>query len=84
VSFLGVQYETYDSPASGGKEVRWLGKPDPKPWSLPLYTSEPALDLTPAKAYWISSAKRRRDRAPAHPRRDDGDPGRAQDRCRST
>jgi hypothetical protein len=57
VSFLGVQYETYDSPASGGKEVRWLGKPDPKPWSLPLYTSEPALDLTPAKAYWISSAK---------------------------
>jgi hypothetical protein len=57
VSFLGVQYETYDSPASGGKEVRWLGKPDPKPWALPLYTSEPALDLTPAKAYWISSAK---------------------------
>jgi hypothetical protein len=57
VSFLGVQYETYDSPASGGKEVRWLGKPDPTPWSLPLYTSEPALDLTPAKAYWISSAK---------------------------
>jgi hypothetical protein len=36
--------------------VRWLGKPDPEPWSLPLYTSEPALDLTPAKAYWISSA----------------------------
>jgi hypothetical protein len=57
VSFLGVRYETYDSPASGRKEVRWLGQPDPEPWSLPLYTSEPALDLTPAKAYWISSAK---------------------------
>ncbi len=57
VSFLGVQYETYVSPASGHQEVRWLGKPDPTPWSLPLYTSEPALDLTPAKAYWISSAK---------------------------
>jgi hypothetical protein len=57
VSFLGVQYETYDSPASGGKEVRWLGKPDPTPWSLPLYAAEPSLRLTPAKAYWISSAK---------------------------
>ena len=56
-SFLGVQFETYDSPASGGHEVRWLGKPDPKPWSLPLYTSAPSLQLTPAKAYWISSAK---------------------------
>jgi hypothetical protein len=57
VSFLGVRYETYDSPATGGKEVRWLGKPDPTPWSLPLYAAEPQLRLTPAKAYWISSAK---------------------------
>jgi hypothetical protein len=57
-TFLGVLFETYDSPASGRKEVRWLGKPDPQPWSLPLYTSEPDLQLTPPKAYWISSAKR--------------------------
>ncbi|MEJ2817751.1 M14 family metallopeptidase [Caulobacter sp. CCG-8] len=57
VSFLGVRYETYDSPATGGKEVRWLGKPDPKPWSLPLFAAEPSLRLTPPKAYWISSAK---------------------------
>jgi murein tripeptide amidase MpaA len=56
-TFLGVQFETYDSPASGRKEVRWLGQPDPQPWSLPLYASEPDLTLTPAKAYWISSAK---------------------------
>lgn len=57
VSFLGVQYETYDSPASGRREIRWLGKPDPQPWSLPLYAAEPSLKLTPPKAYWISSAK---------------------------
>ncbi|HWU15468.1 MAG TPA: M14 family metallopeptidase [Caulobacter sp.] len=57
VSFLGVQYETYDSPASGRKEIRWLGKPDPQPWSLPLYAAEPSLKLTPPKAYWVSSAK---------------------------
>jgi murein tripeptide amidase MpaA len=57
-TFLGVLFETYDSPASGRKEVRWLGKPDPQPWSLPLYTSEPDLQLTPPRAYWISSAKR--------------------------
>lgn len=56
-TFLGVRFETYDSPASGRKEVRWLGQPDPQPWSLPLYASEPELTLTPAKAYWISSAK---------------------------
>ncbi len=57
VNFLGVQFETYESPASGGKEVRWLGKPDPTPWSLPLYAAEPSLRLTPPRAYWISSAK---------------------------
>ena len=55
--FLGVKFETYDSPVSGRKEVRWLGKIDPKPWPLPIYGLTPSLTLTPPKAYWVSSAK---------------------------
>jgi hypothetical protein len=30
-SFKGITYETYDSPASGGQEMRWLGRPIPSP-----------------------------------------------------
>ena len=52
-SFKGVLYETYDSPASGRAEVRWLGRPDPQPWSLPYYGSRPTLTLARPTAYWV-------------------------------
>ncbi len=55
--FLGVTYETYVSPASGGREIRWLGKAAPKPWSIPTFGASIGDRLAPPKAYWISSAK---------------------------
>jgi murein tripeptide amidase MpaA len=54
-AFKGILYEMYDSPASGRSEVRWLGKPDPKPWALPFYGSKPSLTLRRPAAYWVPS-----------------------------
>jgi len=53
VSFKGVLYDTYRSQASGRDEVRWLGRPDPQPWSLPFYGSTPSLTLKRPEAYWV-------------------------------
>jgi hypothetical protein len=51
--FKGILFERYDSPASGGSEIRWLGKPDPQPWMMPYYGSRPTLQLKRPAAYWI-------------------------------
>lgn len=52
-TFKGIRYEMYDSPASGRPEIRWLGEPDPEPWSLPFYGSRPTLTLQRPEAYWV-------------------------------
>ena len=51
--FLGIRYETYESPASGRTEIRWLGEPDPEPWAMPFYGSRPSLTLARPEAYWV-------------------------------
>jgi len=51
--FKGIRYETYDSPASGRREIRWLGQADPEPWALPFYASHPTLTLKRPEAYWV-------------------------------
>ena len=53
--FKGITYETYDSPASGRREIRWLGQADPQLWQLPFYTSHPTLTLRRPEAYWVPS-----------------------------
>lgn len=52
-SFKGIRYETYDSPASGRREIRWLGQPDPELWSVPFHGSKPSLTLARPTAYWV-------------------------------
>jgi hypothetical protein len=52
-SFKGIKYETYESVASGRREIRWLGEPDPELWSLPHVLSEPTLTLSRPKGYWV-------------------------------
>ena len=54
-SFKGIRYETWDSPASGRQEIRWLGQADPEPWPLPFFGSKPALTLARPEAYWVPS-----------------------------
>lgn len=53
--FKGIRYDMVDSAASGRKEIRWLGQPDPEPWALPYYSSQPTLTLNRPAAYWIPS-----------------------------
>ncbi len=53
VEFRGIRYETYESVATGRQEIRWLGEPDPEPWSLPFYGSRPTLTLRRPEAYWV-------------------------------
>ena len=53
--FKGILYETYQSAASGGLELRWLGKPDPVLWQMPFYGSKPTLQLNRPAAYWVPS-----------------------------
>jgi hypothetical protein len=56
--FKGIRYDTYESPASGRREVRWLGEPDPEPWKLPYFGSRSTLSLARHAAYWIPSYRR--------------------------
>lgn len=54
-AFKGITYETWDSPASGRREIRWLGRPDPDVWQMPFYSSHPTLTLRRPAAYWVPS-----------------------------
>ncbi|WP_454718151.1 M14 family metallopeptidase [Caulobacter segnis] len=54
-AFKGIRYEYYDSPASGRKEVRWLGEADPELWQVPFYGSKPSLNLKRPVAYYVPS-----------------------------
>jgi murein tripeptide amidase MpaA len=54
-AFKGIRYEYYDSPASGRKEVRWLGEADPEIWNVPFYGSKPSLTLKRPAAYYVPS-----------------------------
>ena len=53
IDFLGIAYEEYESPASGAKEVRWLGTP--KTYSnLPVHhVTRPGVTLRRPKAYYV-------------------------------
>lgn len=52
-AFKGIRYEMVDSPASGRREVRWLGEADPEIWRMPFYGSKPTLTLKRPTAYWV-------------------------------
>jgi hypothetical protein len=56
LDFLGIDFERYDSPASGAKEVRWLGRP--KTFSkLPLVGNQPGILIKRPTAYWVPVTK---------------------------
>ncbi|AOS44529.1 Zinc carboxypeptidase [Lacunisphaera limnophila] len=53
---LGVAYEEYVSPASGAKEIRWLGRPQLLP-GVPVRGSKAGLFLARPRAYWVPVTK---------------------------
>lgn len=56
LDFLTIEGSEAESPATGGKTMRWTGKPGPTT-KIPVYGSEPGLYLKPAKAYWVPATK---------------------------
>ncbi len=53
--FKGVAFERYRSAASGGQEVRWLGRPLTGP--MPVWTEVPDKVVTLPAAWWVPATK---------------------------
>lgn len=53
--FKGVAHESFRSAASGGKEVRWLGRPVTQP--MPVFGQVPDKVVTLPEAWWVPSTK---------------------------
>lgn len=56
MDFLGIAYEEFVSPASGVKEVRWLGTPKLYK-DLPVIGDKPGVILRRPKAYYVPATK---------------------------
>ncbi len=56
LAFPTIQGAVVDSATSGSKVMRWNGKPGPVV-NIPIYASEPGLQLNVPKAYWVPSTK---------------------------
>ena len=54
MNFAGIAYEEYLSPASGVKEVRWLGTPRTYENLTVHLNTKPGVELRRPRAYWIS------------------------------
>ncbi len=65
-TFHPIASEFYDSPASGAREVRWLGTPLPA-IEAPVLGSTPAITIARPKGYWVPASEREvLDRLRAH------------------
>jgi hypothetical protein len=56
LDFKGVDFESYESPASGSTEVRWTNKPRLYP-KLPVFTDAPGLRVSRPVGYWVPVTK---------------------------
>ena len=53
--FKGVAHESYRSPASGGNEIRWLGRPVTQ--RMPVLGQVPDTIVTLPAAWWVPATK---------------------------
>lgn len=56
LDFLTIEGAEAESAVTGGKTMRWAGKPGPAV-KIPVYGSEPGLQLPVSKAYWVPATK---------------------------
>lgn len=56
MNFLGIDFEFYNSPASGTKEVRWLGHAKTYE-KLPVFNDKAGLRVKRPIAYWVPVSK---------------------------
>lgn len=54
LEFLGIAHETFDSPITGIREVRWLGTPVTQ--RVPVFSFESTVTVRRPAAYWIPPA----------------------------
>jgi murein tripeptide amidase MpaA len=55
ITFTGVAYEKYRSPASGAEEVRWLGRTEE--WQMPVIGQRPVASVALPAAWWVPAAE---------------------------
>ncbi len=55
IDFLGIAHETYISPATGTRVVRWLGKPIQQ--RMDVYGYAPDVVTTLPKAWWVPASE---------------------------
>ena len=53
--FKGVAHQTYRSAASGGEEIRWLGRPVTR--AMPVFIQSPDFVATLPDAWWVPATK---------------------------
>ncbi|TWB18721.1 zinc carboxypeptidase [Nitrospirillum amazonense] len=56
VAFRTMRHESYISPASGGVEVRWLGRPGATV-HMPIFLDHPSVTVARPDAYWVPATK---------------------------
>ncbi|HYC70298.1 MAG TPA: M14 family metallopeptidase [Opitutaceae bacterium] len=57
MDFLGIAYEEYESPASGTKEVRWLGTPKTYRNLVVHWNTRPGIELARPRSYVVPATK---------------------------
>lgn len=56
LDFLTIEGAQVPSTATGAKTMRWTGRPGPAV-KIPVYGSEPGVQLSAPKAYWVPATK---------------------------
>ena len=55
IAWRGIAYETYNSPVSGRREIRWLGRP--VAGRMRVFGQEPALRIALPRAWWVPASR---------------------------
>ena len=55
IAYRGIAYELYDSPISGRREIRWLGRPTNE--RMRVFAQEPVLRADLPRAWWVPASE---------------------------
>lgn len=55
IPFRGIAHEPYDSPISGRREIRWLGRPETV--RMRVFGQEPAIRVELPRAWWVPATR---------------------------
>ncbi len=55
IPFRGIAHEPYESPISGRREIRWLGRPETV--RMRVFGQEPAIQVRLPRAWWVPATR---------------------------